>query len=345
MKYPDRIFSGIQPTGSLHIGNYLGAIQKWVELQNDGNDTTYCIVDNHSITLPQDPKALRQYSLLMTATLLACGIDPMKSTLFLQSDVTQHTELGWILGCLTTLPRLSHFPQFKEKSSKLKDVPLGLFVYPVLQAADIMLYKSTHVPVGEDQVQHLQLSQHLAKIFNTKFGETFPICNPIIADDSSCRIKSLRDPSKKMSKSDPDPKATIFVTDTSDVIREKMKKAITDFTSEVTFDVDNRPGVSNLITIHSLMACKSIEDIIVESQGINTGQYKLVAAESVVEFINPIRTKINEYLLNEDYLWDVLKEGSDKARNIAEHTIAEVKDKVGLGRSTTRLNNVRNVRI
>lgn len=318
----------------------MGAIQKWVDLQNEGNDTTYCIVDNHSITLPQDPIALRQFSLLMVATLLACGIDHKKSTLFLQSDVPQHTELGWILGCLTTLPRLSHFPQFKEKSSKLKDVPLGLFVYPVLQAADIMLHKSTHVPVGEDQVQHLQLTQHLAKIFNTKFGETFPICTPIIADDSSCRIKSLRDPSKKMSKSDPDPKATIFVTDTADIIIEKMKKAITDFTSEVTFDVENRPGVSNLLTMHSLMAGKSVDDIIVENQGLNTGQYKLVAAETVVDFLNPIRTKINDYLLNEDYLWEVLKEGSEKARNIAEETIIEVKDKVGLGRSAIRQSNV-----
>lgn len=323
----------------------MGAIQKWVELQNTGNDTTYCVVDNHSITLPQDPTSLRHCTLLMTATLLACGIDPQKSTLFLQSDVTQHTELSWILGCMTTLPRLSQFHQYKEKSSKLKDVPLGLFVYPVLQAADILLYKSTHVPVGEDQIQHLQLTHHLGRLFNHRFGETFPACNPIIADDTSARIRSLRDPTKKMSKSDPDPKSTIFVTDKPDIIIEKLKKAVTDFTSEVTFDMEKRPGVSNILMIHSVLSGKSIDQIVEESRSLNTGQYKLVAAEAVVEYVNPIRNKIEDYLKNEDFLWDTLQNGADKARKIAVDTIDEVKDKMGLGRSLDRKRDFKNMRI
>ena len=204
-----KIFSGIQPTGDLHVGNYLGAIRRWIDLQNSGLDVTYCIVDLHSITLPQKPVDLRNNSLKICASLLACGIDPKKSTLFLQSDVKEHAELCWILGCITTMARLTHLPQYKEKSAKLKEIPLGLYLYPVLQAADIMLYKATHVPVGEDQVQHLQLAQSLAKAFNNRFGMTFPMCQPMIAEDASCRIKSLRDPAKKMSKSDADPKSCV----------------------------------------------------------------------------------------------------------------------------------------
>lgn len=179
LDWPRKIFSGVQPTGSLHIGNYLGAVKRWVELQNSGEDVTYCIVDLHSITLPQEPELLRLNSLRMAATLLACGIDPTKATLFVQSGVPQHAELSWILGCMTTMARLTHLPQYKEKSAKLKEIPLGLYIYPVLQAADIMLYKATHVPVGEDQVQHLQLAQSLARAFNNRFGSTFPFCEAI----------------------------------------------------------------------------------------------------------------------------------------------------------------------
>ncbi|GAB0087906.1 uncharacterized protein DMENIID0001_022700 [Sergentomyia squamirostris] len=334
--WPRKIFSGIQPTGSLHIGNYLGAISRWVDLQNAGENVTYCIVDLHSITLPQDPGRLQQNITLMTAALLACGIDPKKSTLFLQSDVRQHAELGWILGCLTTMARLGHLPQFKEKSSKLKDIPLGIFVYPVLQAADILLYKATHVPVGEDQVQHLQLAQHLAKIFNTKFGITFPHCHALVSEDLSNRIKSLRDPTKKMSKSDPDPKATILLTDSPNIVAEKVRKAITDFTSEVTFDPENRPGVSNLITIHSLMNGKSPEEICSSNTDVDTGKYKGRVAEAVVEHLNPIRKRIEEYLQHPDYLRQVLEEGGHKAALLAEETLQEVKDRMGLGRTGTR---------
>lgn len=350
--YPKKIFSGVQPTGALHIGNYLGAVKRWVDLQNSGENVTYCIVDLHSITLPQDPVLLRNYTLQMMATLLACGIDYKKSILFLQSAVRQHSELSWILGCITTLPRLSHLPQYKEKSKKLKDIPLGLFVYPVLQAADILLYKfvgefnlkntffkfffcfrSTHIPVGEDQIQQIQLAQHLAQSFNFRFGETFPSPHAVVSNDPSARVKSLRDPSKKMSKSDVDVKSTIMLTDTPEQILEKVKKALTDFISEVTYDPINRPGVANLITIHSLVSGLSTETICENMRGTDTGKYKLIVADAVIEHLNPIRLKLEDLKKNPDYLWSTLEKGSRAASEIAEVTLQEVKNKVGLGRS------------
>lgn len=268
-----KIFSGIQPTGELHLGNYLGAVQKWVELQNSKNDVTFCIVDMHSITLPQNPAELRHNSMKLCATLLACGIDPHKATLFLQSNVKEHTELSWILSCITTMARLTHLPQYKEKSAKMKEIPLGLYLYPVLQAADIMLYKATHVPVGEDQAQHLQLAMSLAKLFNHRFGKTFPLCEPIISDDHGARIRSLRDPTKKMSKSDPDKRSCILLTDKPDVIRDKVKKAVTDMTSAVTYEPEARPGVTNLLVIHSMMVKESIiEEICEENEHLDTGK-------------------------------------------------------------------------
>lgn len=269
----------------------------------------------------------------MMATLLACGIDYKKSILFLQSAVGQHSELSWILGCLTTLPRLSHLPQYKEKSKKLKDIPLGLFVYPVLQAADILLYKSTHIPVGEDQIQQIQLAQHLAQSFNFKFGETFPSPHAVVSNDPSSRVKSLRDPSKKMSKSDVDVKSTIMLTDTPDQILEKVKKALTDFTSEVTYDPIERPGVANLITIHSLVSGLSTDEICENMRGTDTGKYKLIVADAVIEHLNPIRLKLEDLKKNPDYLWSTLEKGSRAASEIAEVTLQEVKNKVGLGRS------------
>ncbi|XP_055528358.1 tryptophan--tRNA ligase, mitochondrial [Wyeomyia smithii] len=328
--WPRKIFSGVQPTGCLHIGNYLGAVKRWVDLQNAGEDVTYCIVDLHSITLPQEPEILRHNCLQMAATLLACGIDPMKATLFVQSAVPQHAELSWILGCMTTMARLTHLPQYKEKSAKLKEIPLGLYIYPVLQAADIMLYKATHVPVGEDQVQHLQLAQSLARAFNNRFGTTFPFCEAKVSDDTSSRLKSLRDPAKKMSKSDPDPKSCIMLTDEPKVIQEKIKKSVTDFTSEVTFDPEKRPGVANLITIHSLTSGKTPAEIFVEAKGLNTGQYKQQVTEALVEHLNPIRIQIGRYMDDPNYLTAIIENGCEKARSTAERTITEVKEKVGM---------------
>lgn len=314
------------------MGNYFGAIKRWIELQNSNiYDVTYSIVDLHSITVPQNPKQLRENSFKICATLLACGICPEKSTLFLQSDVKEHSELCWILGCITTMARLTHLPQYKDKSSKFKEVPLGLYLYPILQSADIMLYKTHYVPVGEDQIQHVQLAQHLTKNFNNRFGVTFPTCQPMIAEDSSCRIKSLRDPSKKMSKSDNDRKSFVNLTDSPDEIREKVKKAITDFTSEVTFDLEKRPGVANLLMMHSLVSGQSPQQICENVKHIDTGKYKLIVADNLISYFDPIRKKIKDYSLNKDFLESVLRKGSDKAREFAEQTMKEVKEKVGLG--------------
>lgn len=326
------MFSGIQPTGHIHLGNYFGAIKKWVELQNSSEyDVTYCIVDLHSITLPQKPDELRENSMRICATLLACGISPEKSTLFLQSSVKEHAELCWILSCITTMARLTHLPQYKEKSAKLKEIPLGLYLYPILQAADIMLHKANFVPVGEDQIQHIQLAQHLTKNFNNRFGKTFPTCEPMIADDPSCRIKSLRDPSKKMSKSDPDPKSFVNLTDTPDEIWGKIKKAITDFTSEVTYDPAERPGVANLIMMHSLSSGKTPEEICSEVSHLDTGKYKKIVSDVVIDHVEPIRKKIEEYSRDKNYLCNILSIGNEKARAVAAQTLKEVKKNVGLG--------------
>ncbi|XP_017768039.1 PREDICTED: tryptophan--tRNA ligase, mitochondrial [Nicrophorus vespilloides] len=329
-KYPRKVFSGIQPTGAVHLGNYLGAIKQWTKLQDDNEDMTLSVVDLHSITLPQNPKTLSKNILEMTSTLLACGIDPDKTILFQQSAVQEHTELCWQLGCISTMARLAHLPQYKEKSENLKDIPLGLFVYPVLQAADILIYKATHVPVGEDQLQHLQLSQDLARMFNNRFGETFPIPHSIISNAGNARLKSLRDPLKKMSKSDADPKSRICLLDSTDEIVNKIKKAVTDFTSEVSYDPENRPGVSNLITIHSILSGKSVEQILNESRGLDTGKYKLSVAEDVSAYIKPIREQIENYMRDPQYIVEVLKGGADRARETASRTASEVRRKLGM---------------
>nr|XP_023022424.1 tryptophan--tRNA ligase, mitochondrial isoform X1 [Leptinotarsa decemlineata] len=333
-KYPRRIFSGIQPTGAIHLGNYLGAIAQWVKLQNEGENIILSIADLHSMTLPhvvlQDPKKLRTNILEMTATLLGCGIDPTKTVLFQQSTVPEHTQISWCLGCICTMPRLSHLPQYKEKSKDLKDIPLGLFIYPVLQAADILTYKATHVPVGEDQVQQIQLSQELARMFNSRFGDTFPIPHAIITGSEYARLRSLRDPAKKMSKSDPDPKSRICITDKPEDIVRNIKKAVTDFTSQVTFDPEERPGVSNLISIHSFVTNEPVNKICRDVQNFNTGQYKLIVADAVVEYLRPIQERISHYLSDERHLLEVLKNGQEEASEISSKHWEEVQHKLGL---------------
>lgn len=327
--YPRRIFSGIQPTGNVHLGNYFGAIQKWVELQNNGEDVVWSIADLHSITLQHDPKRLYDDVLTMCATLLACGINPEKSILFQQSTVGMHTQLYWILGCITTLARLAHLPQFKEKSEMLKTVPLGLYVYPVLQAADILLYRATHVPVGQDQVQHIQLAQDLAAIFNKKFGDTFPIPHSLVNDNASQRIKSLRDPLKKMSKSDNNPKSTIDILDKPDILLEKLKKAVTDCTSEVTYEPEKRPGIANLIIIHSMLMKRTPAQVCLEAQGLDTGKYKLMLADLLIQELTPIREEYSRLIKEQSYLEEVLRNGSDKATEIANECWNQVRKYVG----------------
>ncbi|CAH0557464.1 unnamed protein product [Brassicogethes aeneus] len=340
--YPRRIFSGIQPTGQIHLGNYLGAIAQWVKMQDNNEDMLISIVDLHSMTLPHDPKQLEKNILEMTATLLGCGIDPEKVTLFQQSTVHQHTELCWNLACVATMARLAHLPCYKEKSASLRDIPLGLFIYPVLQAADILLYKSTQVPVGEDQIQHIELCQELSRMFNNKFGQTFPHPHALITGAEYARLRSLRDPSKKMSKSDPDPKSRICLLDKPDNILNNIKKAVTDFKSEVTYDPAERLGVSNLISIHSFVTNKSVEDIVLEANNLNTGQYKLMVADAVISHFKPIQDKIAHLVEDPQYLLDVLKQGTEKASVIAEKTTEEVRNKLGINPS---INNIGKIKI
>ncbi|KAK1123238.1 hypothetical protein K0M31_008869 [Melipona bicolor] len=338
--YPKRIFSGIQPTGNLHLGNYLGAVQKWIELQDNGENVIWSIVDMHSITLPHDPKELSNNILKMTATLLACGIDPKKSILFQQSTVDTHAQLCWVLGCLTAFTRLARLPQFKEKSEILKSIPLSLYIYPVLQAADILLYKATDVPVGQDQVQHIQLAQELAIKFNKKFGNTFPVPHSLINEDASQRIKSLRDPSKKMSKSDQTSKSRLDILDKPEILIEKIKKAVTDFTSKVTYEPEKRPGVSNLITIHSMLTGKSPDQICSEVDGLDTGKYKLVLADVIVEKLTPIREEFSRLIKEPAYLQEVLRNGTESATEIASDSWCEVRNKIGFENDIFHVNKL-----
>ncbi|XP_006216201.1 tryptophan--tRNA ligase, mitochondrial isoform X1 [Vicugna pacos] len=323
-----RIFSGIQPTGIPHLGNYLGAIESWVRLQDEHGSVLYSIVDLHSITVPQDPAFLRQSILDMTAALLACGINPEKCILFQQSQVSEHTQLSWILTCMVRLPRLQHLHQWKAKTATEKHSgTVGLLTYPVLQAADILLYKSTHVPVGEDQVQHMELVQDLAQGFNKKFGEFFPVPKSILT--SMKKVKSLRDPSAKMSKSDPDKLATVRITDSPEEIVQKFRKAVTDFNSEVTYDPAQRGGVSNLVAIHAAVTGLPVEEVVRRSAGFDTARYKLVVADAVIEKFAPIKSEIEKLKMDKGYLDKVLQDGLAKAKELAYPVCQEVKKLVG----------------
>ncbi|XP_072736915.1 tryptophan--tRNA ligase, mitochondrial isoform X2 [Ciconia boyciana] len=320
----DRIFSGIQPTGTPHLGNYLGAIQNWVNLQEECSSVLYSIMDMHSLTMPKEPAILRQNILDTTAAVLACGIDPKKCFLFRQSLVPEHAELAWILGCLTNVPRLLRLPQWKMKrASQSNEGTVGLLTYPVLQAADILLYKSTHVPVGEDQVLHLELAQDIAQHFNKKYGEFFPVPKAILS--TTKKIKSLRDPTVKMSKSDPQKLATVNLVDSPDEIVLKFRKAVTDFTSEVTYDPDSRPGVSNLVSIHAAVTGLSIKEVLHQSAGLDTAHYKMVVAESVIQKFAPIRNEIKKLQEDTSHLIKVLEDGAEKAKELAAPIYQEIR--------------------
>ncbi|XP_058516104.1 tryptophan--tRNA ligase, mitochondrial isoform X3 [Ochotona princeps] len=323
-----RVFSGIQPTGIPHLGNYLGAIENWVRLQDEYGSVLYSIVDLHSITVPQDPSILHRSILDMTAALLACGINPEKSILFQQSQVPEHTQLSWILTCMVRLPRLQHLHQWKAKTGKQKhDGSVGLLTYPVLQAADILVYKSTHVPVGEDQVQHMELVQDLAQGFNKRYGELFPVPKSILT--SMKKVKSLRDPSAKMSKSDPDKLATVRITDSPEEIVQKFRKAVTDFTSEISYDPASRSGVSNLVAIHAAVTGLTVEEVVRLSSGLDTARYKLVVADAVIEKFAPIKNEIEKLKVDQGHLEKVLQVGSAKAKELAYPVFQEVKKMVG----------------
>uniref|UniRef100_A0A3B5AAT1 Tryptophan--tRNA ligase, mitochondrial n=1 Tax=Stegastes partitus TaxID=144197 RepID=A0A3B5AAT1_9TELE len=316
-----RVFSGIQPTGVPHLGNYLGALENWVALQNQYPSVLYSIVDLHSITQPQDPKLLRTNILDMAATLLACGINPKKAVVFQQSQVVK-TGPEW---CFVNRP--SVFLLLQMKSKQKSEGSVGLYTYPVLQAADILLYKSTHVPVGEDQVQHLELAQDLARIFNHRFGELFPEPRALLS--STRKVKSLRDPTAKMSKSDPQASATIFITDPPDAVALKIRRAVTDFTSEVTFDPEARPGVSNLVAIHAAVASISVEEAVSQATGLDTGAYKQLVTEAVVRRLAPIRQEVERLQADPAHLEEVLARGACRARELAAPVLREVRRRVG----------------
>ncbi|KAL0278487.1 UNVERIFIED_CONTAM: hypothetical protein PYX00_000303 [Menopon gallinae] len=327
-KFPRQVFSAIQPTGEAHLGNYLGAIKKWIKLQNTEPNVIFSIADLHSLSVSQSPDVLCKNIQLMAATLLACGIDPKKAIFFQQSSVHQHSELYWILGTLATMARLSHLPQFKEKTQNAKEIPVGIFMYPILQAADIALYKTTHVPIGQDQIQHIELANYVLKAFNRNFGYSFPKVTALV-DETSGSIKSLTQPSKKMSKSGL-PKSCIYLRDSPEDILEKCKKAVTDFNSQVTYEPETRPGVSNLVVMHSELTGKPPDTVCQEIQNLNTGDYKLLLADIIIEALKPIRQEINRYLTSPEYLENILQSGAEKASEIAENTMKEVKSKMGL---------------
>ena len=328
----NRIFSGVQPTGNLHLGNYLGAIKNWVSLQKDF-ECIFCIVDLHAITIKQDPKELESNTLEVTAAYLASGIDSKKTIIFNQSSVSSHSELTWLLSCFTPLGWLNRMTQFKEKAGKKKDnAVLGLYSYPVLMASDILAYKATHVPVGEDQKQHMELSRDIAGAFNKAYNvEFFPLPEPQIFGQAT-RVMSLRNGLNKMSKSDESDYSRINITDTKDLINLKIQKAKTDphpLPSKKD-ELTNRPEAANLLGIYSALNNKKLEDVIAEMAGKDFSSFKKILGDLVISKIEPISKKMNDYLKNKDYLKKILKEGSEKANKISNENLLEIKKIIGL---------------
>ncbi len=321
-----RIFSGAQPTGELHIGNYLGALKNWVALQSE-YESFYCIVNLHAITLPQEPKGLRQKTLDLARIYLAAGVDPVTATIFIQSDVPEHAELTWVLSCNARMGELERMTQFKDKGKGNSErAGVGLFTYPILMAADILLYQTDLVPVGQDQKQHLELSRDLAIRFNRDFGETFKIPEPYIPK-AGASIKSLQDPLKKMSKSDENVKGSIFLMDAPETIMKKIKSAVTDSGADISFD-DSRPAINNLLTIYQLVTGKSSEECVAHFEGKGYGQFKGELAEATVEYLRPFQDRVKHY--TDEDLGEILKNGADKARTIASATLADVYHKTGI---------------
>ncbi|MBU5439042.1 tryptophan--tRNA ligase [Tissierella sp. MSJ-40] len=321
------VFSGVQPSGALTIGNYIGAIKNWVELQEE-YDCYYCIVDLHAITVPQVPKDLRKNTLDVLALYLACGMDPEKSTLFIQSHVSAHVELSWVLNTISYMGQLNRMTQFKEKSRKSEEnLNAGLFTYPVLMASDILLYQADLVPVGEDQKQHLELARDLAARFNNKYSETFKVPEPLIKEFGA-RIMSLQNPDSKMSKSDPDENGYILLLDNKDAIRRKIKRAVTDSLGEVRYN-DEQLGLKNLLNIYSTFSKEDITTIVNRYKGTGYGKFKEDLAEVVVEGLSPIHEKYDYLIKNKDYLEKVYKSGAEKAEYQAMKTLRKVYKKVG----------------
>ncbi len=325
------LFSGVQPTNAMHIGNYIGALKQWTEIQHRYR-CFFCVVDLHAITVPQDPKKLRDSTLTVAATYLAAGIEPSRCRIFVQSEVPQHAELGWILSTVTKMAELERMTQFKDKSKKKgENVGVGLFTYPTLMAADVLLYDTTVVPVGEDQVQHLEIARVLARRFNSQFGETFVVPQTLV-QKVGARIMGLDDPKTKMSKSASSAANYISLLDPPDVIRKKIMKAVTDSGAEIRYDIPKRPAISNLLTIFHHATGRPIKDIEKEFAGKGYGDFKKALAEAVVAMLEPFQAKVHHYLDDKGELMKILDQGRDEALKLAEAKMTVVRDRVGLGR-------------
>ncbi len=322
-----RILSGIKPSGQLTLGNYIGAISNWVKLQED-YETFYCVVDMHAITERQEPGMLRKLTLESLAQYVACGLDPEKNTLFIQSHVHEHAELAWVLNCMTYMGELGRMTQYKDKSQKnVENLNAGLFTYPVLMAADILLYQADVVPVGEDQKQHLELARDIANRFNNRYSDTFVIpdvYNPKVG----ARIMSLQEPENKMAKSDDNDNSSIYIVDSADAIVKKLKRAVTDSVGIVQVSND-QPGIKNLLSIYAALTDTKIETLVDRYQGIGYGKFKDDVAEVIVEALRPTRERYEDLMKNKDYLAKVYNEGADKAQAAARKTLRKVYKKTG----------------
>lgn len=321
-----RVFSGVQPSGDLTIGNYLGALRHFVVLQHE-HECYFCVVDLHALTLPQDPGELRARTEKVAALLLACGLDPARVTLFVQSHVPAHAELCWLFFGLTYLGELSRMTQFKDKARNRKTVTTGLLNYPVLMAADILLYQAGLVPVGDDQKQHLELARDIAVRFNNRFGETFVVPEPMIAKVGA-RIMSLDDPTRKMSKSET-PDSYVALLDPPEVVAAKLARAVTDSGREIRYRPKEKPGISNLLTIYALSAGKTVREAEAEFDGLGYADFKKAVAEAVVETLRPIQARYRE-LIGSAELRDILREGSRRAADVAAVTLRTVQERMGI---------------
>ena len=323
------ILSGIQATGNLTLGNYLGALNNWVEMQEQ-YDCYYMIADLHTLTIRMDPETLRKNTMELIALYVAAGLDPEKNTIFIQSHIPAHTQLSWVLNCYTYMGELNRMTQFKDKASKHADnINAGLFTYPVLMAADILIYNADLVPVGEDQRQHLEITRDIAERFNSLYGDTFKIPDAYIGKVGA-RIMGLQNPTAKMSKSAPDPMDKILLTDTLDDIRKKIKRAVTDSENCVKFDRENKPGVSNLMGIYGIIKDKTMEEVEKEFEGQGYGNFKTAVAEAVVERLEPIQKRYYELLENPEKIREIYEKGDKKAAERANTLIKEVYNKIGL---------------
>ena len=324
-----RIFSGIQPSGELTLGSYMGAIKNWVSLQ-DEYDCLYCIVDMHAITMRQNPADLRRRSVNQLAQYIACGLDPAKNIMFIQSHVPQHAELSWVLGCYTQFGELSRMTQFKDKAAKHADnITAGLFTYPVLMAGDILLYQSDLVPVGADQKQHIEIARDIAIRFNNAYGETFKVPEGFIPKFGA-RVMSLQDPSMKMSKSDPNPNGFVAIMDDPSVIMKKFKRAVTDSDTFIAFDPENKPGVSNLLSIYTSFTGLTMDEAVKHFDGLGYGSLKTEVAEAVIAGLEPVQNEYKKILSDKAYLEKIMADGAEKASAQARKTLRKVYRKVGL---------------